>query len=343
MCMARSVQFKEIALFLNDDAKVDSNLRRIQSFFADYELNYKQIAIIMICFIPEKKYRLCIDRTNWKFGSVDINIFGLTVYYKGTSIPILFELLEKCGNSNQNERIDLLGRFVKLFGKKCIKSLTADREFIGESWFNFLIKNKIDFHIRIPKSLYLQVDGQEKRGDALLAKYGKVFLKNIKINQQTLHLGMDYSVDKNGKDDPLLVLTNDPKHDPLDIYRERWSIEVFFQSVKERGFDLESTHLQNLDRLSKLFALTGIAFASCLTVGCYADACEKKIEVKNHGYKANSFFRHGLDICREALRNPLKFKDRLVYIADLIINFVNSVYENQVINLLKIKTEKIIM
>ncbi len=44
----------------------------------------------------------------------------------------MFQMLEKRGNSNQEERIDLLERFVKLFGHKCIRSLTADREFIGK-------------------------------------------------------------------------------------------------------------------------------------------------------------------------------------------------------------------
>ncbi len=33
MCMSRSVQFPEIAQHLNNNAKVDSNLRRIQAFF----------------------------------------------------------------------------------------------------------------------------------------------------------------------------------------------------------------------------------------------------------------------------------------------------------------------
>ncbi len=48
------------------------------------------------------------------FGSKDIKVFALTIYYKGTSIPILFEMLDKKGNSNQQERIDLLLIFKQL-------------------------------------------------------------------------------------------------------------------------------------------------------------------------------------------------------------------------------------
>ena len=43
------------------------------------------------------------------------------------------------------------------------------------------------------------------------------------------------------------------------LYRKRWTIETVFQSFKERGFDLESTHLQSIPKLKKLIALESIA------------------------------------------------------------------------------------
>ncbi len=167
-------------------------------------------------------------------------------------------------------------------------------------------------------------------------------MQDIKIQGMVLHLAMDFSKDKNGENDPLLVLTNDRNCDALKIYRERWSIEVFFQSVKDRGFNLEGTHLKEIDRLAKLFAITCIAFVICLTIGVYADACEKKIPIKNHGYKANSFFRHGLNILREVLR-PHSIKKRLMELIDLVVNFANSIFENVTEKLIKINFSKIII
>ena len=137
-------------------------------------------------FIPEKKYRLCIDRTNWKFGAKSIDIFALTIYYKGVGIPILFEMLEKSGNSNQEERIFLLERFVAIFGHTCIKSLLADREFIGEKWFRFLVEKGIKFHIRIPKSHYICLTKEKQRADFFLNKYGKK--KLVRVFYQNLDL-----------------------------------------------------------------------------------------------------------------------------------------------------------
>jgi hypothetical protein len=45
------------------------------------------------------------------------------------------------------------------------------------------------------------------------------------------------------------------------FYRKRWSIETCFQAFKERGFNLEKTHVKDLSKLKKLVALVSIAFA----------------------------------------------------------------------------------
>jgi len=60
-------------------------------------------------------------------------------------------LLDKRGNSNTQERIDILTSFIKQFGKTSIRGILADREFIGEKWFNYLKDNGINFIIRIKK------------------------------------------------------------------------------------------------------------------------------------------------------------------------------------------------
>jgi len=100
--------------------------------------------------LPDNKnIILCIDRTNWKLGKPNINILMLSVAYQGLSIPILWTLLDKQGNSNTEERISIIGKFISLFGTSCIKHLLADREFISYKWLNYLKCNKINFYIRV--------------------------------------------------------------------------------------------------------------------------------------------------------------------------------------------------
>lgn len=72
-----------------------SNLRRIQAFFAHYQLDYRVIACVLMQFVPTKKCRISIDRTNWQFGEQNINILTLTVYSHGVGLPILWSMLDK--------------------------------------------------------------------------------------------------------------------------------------------------------------------------------------------------------------------------------------------------------
>src|SRR4051794_329134 len=53
-------------------------------------------------------------------------------------------------------------KFVKLFGKECIKAVVADREFIGKDWLQYLQQQRIAFHIRIRDNMWLHKAGGEK-------------------------------------------------------------------------------------------------------------------------------------------------------------------------------------
>lgn len=85
-------------------------------------------------------------------GQKNINLLMLAVVYKGVAILIYWVLLNKKGNSNSRERIALMKRFIRQFGKQRIISVLADREFIGESWLKWLKEEKIGFVIRIKKN-----------------------------------------------------------------------------------------------------------------------------------------------------------------------------------------------
>ncbi len=62
-------------------------------------------------------------------------------------------MLNKRGNSDTKERIALIQRFISHFGKDRIVNVFADREFIGEQWFTWLIEQDINFCIRVKASL----------------------------------------------------------------------------------------------------------------------------------------------------------------------------------------------
>ncbi len=95
----------------------------------------------------------------------------LGVVHQGIAFPLLWTLLDKRGNSNSDERMDLLERFETLFPVAEIAYLTADREFIGKEWLSYLLIDKpIPVRIRIRQTdLICAGPGQSPAAGSLYA------------------------------------------------------------------------------------------------------------------------------------------------------------------------------
>ena len=147
----KTVNFTELATAFSGSAKVDSHYRRIQRFFKEVKIQQEMLAQLVASFLPDDQFILSMDRTNWMLGCFSINFLVLSIVHQGTAFPILWIFLPKKGNSNTKERIQLIDQFLAIFGSRKIKYLVADREFIGEEWFRYLIKHHIKFRLRIKK------------------------------------------------------------------------------------------------------------------------------------------------------------------------------------------------
>jgi len=82
--------------------------------------------------------------------------------------------------------------------------------------------------------------------------------------------------------------------------------------MKSGGFDIEKTHLTDLERIEKLVLLVTIAFVWCYKVGIYLHDL-RPIKIKKHGRKAKSIFRYGLDYIANSLLNAMKPKEIDIY------------------------------
>ena len=76
----------------------------------------------------------------------------------------------------------------------------------------------------------------------------------------------------------------------------------YIKSLKSSGFNVEDTHLADIDRIERLFAILTIAFLWTYRVGILMDQI-KQIRTFNNGHKAMSFFKYGLDTIASALLN----------------------------------------
>jgi len=227
---SRSVIFSEIADKIESPAKVESIERRVQSFFKEVSIDYSQLMLFFLSFIHHKELTLSIDRTEWDFGKTQVNILCIVVSIGKMAVPLYFEMLDNnSGNSNYKDRIQLLKNVIKVIGKERIAVLIMDREFIGYKWLTWLKQEHIPFCVRVPKHHQITLnDGTKIKAEQLVEKGKKVYLRDVFVD--LVRVNMSISIDANGD---LLYLIGTSKPSELgQIYRKRWTIEVFFQALK---------------------------------------------------------------------------------------------------------------
>ncbi len=133
--ISRLVIFSEIADKIDKPIQHGAFERRIQDFFANVTIDYQQLAIFMLSFVPHQQLTLSIDRTEWDFGKTRINILCVVVSIGKMAVPIYFKMLDNnSGNSNASDRIALLKSLIGVVDQQRIEMLVMDREFIGQDW-----------------------------------------------------------------------------------------------------------------------------------------------------------------------------------------------------------------
>ena len=319
LCKVQTVSFHKLALVFESKSHPDSSLRRLQRFIADFDLCSDLITKIIFELLPEKtNLKLAIDRTNWKFGRQDINVFMLGITYRNIAFPLLFTMLDKKGNSNSQERIALIKRFIRLFGKECIDCLMADREFVGEKWIGFLNETKLCYYIRIRNNFKVFLPHKNSTVpvswlfNGLKVGQIKHYPKIVKINGEYCYLSATLNQKRGEKPELLIIISYNKNEQSLLNYKERWQIETCFKAMKSSGFDIENTHLQDLERIEKLLCLVMITFVWCYKVGDYPDRNVKAIPIKKHRYRAKSILKYGLEYISNILQNHYRRDFQLI-------------------------------
>lgn len=300
LCKVQTVRFEKLACSFDSNARVESSLRRIQRSISEYALDSDLVTRFIFALLPhEPPYRLVLDRTNWKFGTKDINILTLGVVYKGVAFPILFHLMPKFGNSSIRERIDIVNRFIGLFGAGSIDCLLADREFVGDRWLEYLNKLHIEYHIRVRENFWVEIPGRGKKVKAswlfntLRVNQCAFYRKIVRIKGVLCYLSASRIVNKESEPELQVIVSFNKPDMAQKLYREGWQIESAFKALKTSGFNIEDTHLTDIERVSKLMSLVLIAFAWVYKAGIHLDSL-RPIKIKKHGRRAKSLFKYGL-------------------------------------------------
>jgi len=336
----------KLADSIEGNTKFDSKYKRLLRFFTikcsyNFCLCSGILIISLILNFPfnSKDIYLAMDRTNWKIGAFNINplFLGLILPNK-IFIPLIWIPLEKRGNSNQIERINLLKQFLNLWSLQIDDKqmvLLADREFIGDKWLKWLKEKKISFVIRLRENMYFNNLAEIlKRDKYQIEKYiikktrkDGSFVIPIEINGEALYYVATENKRQEGVEKFCCFITdrNDTEW-TKQAYEQRWNIEVFFKHIKTNGFNLEDMNLKEIDKVRLIISVVSVAYVLCLKEGIIQNEI-KPIKLKkdfktDKTWKSVSLFRLGIRYLKQNFKE-LDF---------MINNIIQQINKNVIIN-----------
>ena len=288
---AKKISLHHIANLMPGETNPEANRMQLRRCLDHKKLDPETWAKVIAALLPKGKWILALDRTEWKRGKTCLNLLVLSVVIFGSAVPLLWSVLPNCGASDTEERTQLMKRFLALFGPERWHFLTADREFIGDTWIGWLIDNELDFRIRIKSCEWLRhEDGRDLQAKVWFGKIGCQCKRGkMDLWKQKVYVGGKYLYNKE-----YLIVIGNSSGKLLSDYRLRWKIETLFQGLKGRGFDLESCRLSQSTRLSGWFGFLALGFCWCLLQGAVLESLAP-LKLKKHGRPRVSVFRRGLD------------------------------------------------
>lgn len=255
---------------------------------------------------PKRSYKhLALDRTNWQFGKTDVNILVLSVAHGDVCVPLFWRILNKAGNSNTAERIELMQAFKDTFVGQRVASLTGDREFIGNAWIKWLQAAEIPHFLRLREDMKIFNDAHVpfaiEHHAARLKAGERLVLKGwwrIGSDEKNASPPVRIVILRLKTGELLTIASKSRPARALAVYRQRWKIETLFAALKTRGFNLEASHMVDPEKLSMLMAILAMAASAAYKVGLWATKSEPR-RLKAHGRFARSLFALGLDAIRK--------------------------------------------
>lgn len=310
---SRSVHLSRIASKMPALAKLTSSTRRIQRLLCNpaievrtwYEPTAKRVASVF----AGKEIRLIVDGSKVGFGH---QLLMVAIGYRSRAIPLAWIWLKyKRGHSSAKKQIKLL-RYVKsLIPAKTKVILAADTEFGAVEVLKQLEKWDWKYVIRQTAQSVVKIkdDSSPQKLSTLIQKPGQqIWFKNVQFTTSHLfpvNLVIDWQV---GEEEPWFLITNlDNRQTALKYYRKRMWIEEMFGDMKRNGFDLESTHLRDAERLSRLTLAIVLLYVWLLVYGSRIIKSGKRHLVDRRERRDLSLFRIGWYMVERHLTNQQLF------------------------------------
>jgi hypothetical protein len=272
---SRSVHLSKIAGQVLGAAKNESTIKRLSRFLANPAIDvrswYKPIAKAWLQSQFERvgEIRLIVDGTKVGYAH---QLLMVSLTYRRRAVPVAWTWAKQVrGHSSAKQQVNLLRYVGTLLPPKAPVFLVGDSEFGSiavlqqlDQWHWFYVLRQ-----KGNTGLWLTEQTGWQRLDSFVQQAGQQawFLQTY-LTQQEIYPVSALIYWQIGEKEPWCLATNLPDQAlTVRYYRRRMWTEEMFGDFKKHGFDLESTMLRHVHRLSRLTLAVAFLYVWLLSVG----------------------------------------------------------------------------
>jgi len=313
--MSRAIHLSLIVRKWPVRGKAPSLVNRLHRFLDNPRVSvrqwYEPVVVELVQSLAGQPIRLVIDCTKIGFN---YRLMTIGLAYKKRTLPLVWSVHRGSkGHTTVADQLKLFKYMAQLLPKHNEIWVLGDSGFQSVLLLRWLSRQGWHFVIR-------------QQGKNKVCWAGQDW---IKINQlalqpgQTRYIGWARLTQKHnvgwfwlilhwekGEDEPWFLVADQAGHQNLlRLYRTRMWIEQMYGDLKGHGFDLEATHLDNPDRISRLVLAVCMAFVWFITLGAWVVKRGFRHFVDHKSRRDKSYFRIGWDWLERCLRlaQPIPF------------------------------------
>jgi hypothetical protein len=300
------------------DSKEMSLVNRLRRFLNNHRVRtrlwYEPLLRLILESWSGQEIRLIIDCTKVGFN---FRLLTISLAYKKRALPLVWSVHRgRKGHVGYQQQLALFNYLAPFLPENAPVWVMGDAGFESVYLLGWLKERNWHFVLRHPGKNQVRWPGQPW-----------VKLGDIPVTEgQTHYIGWVHLTEKHdagpfwlvihwakGEDEPWYLISDTPdKHPLINRYRIRMWTEEMYGDMKGHGFDIESTHLDDADRISRLFLAVCINFVWFITLGSWVVKRGFRHFVDHKSRRDKSYFRIGWDWIERCARLgrpiPIRFK-----------------------------------